>query len=52
MTSLMVAQRLGFEPYANATPLELRSTDSDEQVEVVIRGAYRQILGNEHLMSS
>jgi hypothetical protein len=32
----MVAQRLGFEPYANATPLELRSTDSDEQVEVVI----------------
>jgi len=52
MTSLMAAQRLGFEPYNGSPRLELRATDSDEQVEVVIRGAYRQILGNEHLMSS
>jgi len=52
MTSLIAAQRLGFEPYNGSPRLELRSTDSDEQVEVVIRGAYRQILGNEHLMSS
>jgi len=38
MTSLIAAQRLGFEPYNGSPRLELRSTDSDEQVEVVIRG--------------
>lgn len=51
MTSLMAAQRLGFEPYVGADPVELRDNWTEEDVETVIRAAYRQILGNDHLMS-
>ncbi len=37
----------------NATaPTELRSTSSLEEVEAVIRAAYKQVLGNAHLMES
>lgn len=52
MTSLLAARRLGVEPYVSVSPVELRPTSSDEDIEVVIRAAYRQVLGNEHLMSS
>lgn len=50
MTSLATAQRLGIEPFAGSEPLELREHWTEEEVEVVIRAAYRQVLGNEHLM--
>lgn len=52
MTSLFAAQRLGFEPYASSSPVELRPNSSEEDIEVAIRAAYRQVLGNDHLMSS
>lgn len=52
MSSLTAAQRLGFEPYVSATPVELRGARTAEDVEAVIRAAYRQVMGNEHLMSS
>lgn len=51
MASLTAAQRLGFEPFVEATPVELRPNWTEEDVEVVVRAAYRQVLGNEHLMS-
>jgi phycocyanin-associated rod linker protein len=51
MTSLTAAQRLGFEPFVNATPVELRGSRTQEQADVAIRAAYRQVLGNDHLMS-
>ncbi|WP_013321747.1 phycobilisome linker polypeptide [Gloeothece verrucosa] len=51
MTSLTAAQRLGFEPFVESAPVELRPNRTEEDVEVVIRAAYRQVLGNEHLMS-
>jgi phycocyanin-associated rod linker protein len=49
MTSLAAAQRLGFEPYSDVAPLEL-SNPAEENVDVIIRAIYRQVLGNEHLM--
>jgi phycocyanin-associated rod linker protein len=52
MTSLTAAQRLGFEPFVESAPVELRPHWSEEDVEVVIRAAYRQVLGNQHLMSN
>lgn len=51
MTSLATAQRLGIVPFAESSPVELRDNASPEEVEVVIRAAYRQVLGNEHLMN-
>lgn len=51
MTSLTAAQRLGFEPFVTSSPVELRSNWTEEEAEVAIRSAYRQVLGNEHLMS-
>jgi phycocyanin-associated rod linker protein len=52
MTSLLAAQRLGFEPYVASAPVELRPHWTEEDVEVIIRAAYRQVMGNDHLMSS
>ena len=37
MTSLKAAQRLGFEPFVNGTPVELRGNWTEEQAETVIR---------------
>lgn len=51
MTSLTAAQRLGFEPFVESAPVELRPNWTEEDVEIVIRATYRQVLGNEHLMS-
>ncbi|MCU0533836.1 MAG: phycobilisome linker polypeptide [Hydrococcus sp. Prado102] len=51
MTSLTAAQRLGFEPYVTVSPVELRPNATEEDTEVVIRAAYRQVMGNDHLMS-
>ncbi len=51
MTSLTAAQRLGFEPFVNMTPVELRGNWTEKQADIAIRAAYRQVLGNDHLMS-
>ena len=52
MSSLTAAQRLGFEPYVSADPVELRGNRTAEQVDAVIRAAYRQVLGNDHIMAN
>lgn len=52
MTSSMAARQLGFEPFAGNLPVELRNNWSDTDVQVVIRAAYRQVFGNEHIMAS
>ncbi len=52
MTSAMTATLLGFEPFNAAEPIELRSLDNDAEVQAVIYAAYRQVLGNEHVMKS
>ena len=52
MTSLVTAQRLGIEPFSEAAPVELRPYASRADIEIVIQAAYRQVLGNIHLMAS
>ena len=52
MTSPMAATQLGFEPFAATSPTELRANWSEGDVQAVINAAYRQVLGNEHLMQS
>jgi phycocyanin-associated rod linker protein len=52
MISSMTARQLGIEPFASTSPVELRSYASEADVQAVIGAAYRQVLGNEHLMQS
>ena len=51
MTSLIAAQRLGYEPFVASEPVELRDNWTEGDVEAVIRAAYCQVMGNDHLMS-
>jgi phycocyanin-associated rod linker protein len=52
MTSSMTARQLGFEPFAGNSPVELRTNWSDNDVKTLVRAAYRQVFGNEHIMES
>jgi phycocyanin-associated rod linker protein len=50
MAGLQEAGRLGIKPFEEAAPVELRLNWSQDDVQAVISAAYRQVLGNEHLM--
>lgn len=52
MISSTTARQLGIEPYGSTSPVELRSNPSRDDLQAVITAAYRQVLGNEHLMQS
>ncbi len=52
MAALGEASRLGIEPFDAASRVELRSPRTEGDVQAVILAAYRQVLGNEHLMES
>jgi phycocyanin-associated rod linker protein len=52
MTSSTAARQLGFEPFTETSPVELRPNWTEEDVQTLIRAAYRQVFGNEHLMES
>jgi phycocyanin-associated rod linker protein len=52
MTSSMTARQLGFEPFAGKSPVEQRSNWSENDVQTLVRAAYRQVFGNEHIMES
>lgn len=52
MTSPMAATRLGFEPFVNNSPVELRPNWTGADVIAVITAANRQVFGNDHLMAS
>lgn len=52
MVSLQEAGRLGIKPLEEAAPVELRPNWTPEDAQAVIAAAYRQVLGNEHLMAS
>lgn len=51
MTSLVSAQRLGISAFFDEAPLELRPRFTDGEATAVIRAVYRQVLGNDHLLS-
>ncbi|MDZ8024569.1 MAG: phycobilisome rod-core linker polypeptide [Nostoc sp. SerVER01] len=50
MAALGQAARLGIEPFENSGIVELRPDRTEADVAVVIRAAYRQILGNAYLL--
>jgi phycocyanin-associated rod linker protein len=50
MAGLQEAGRLGIKPFEEAEPVELRPNGTQDDVQAVIWAAYRQVLGNEHLM--
>ncbi len=51
MTST-AARQLGFEPFAESAPVELRSNWTEDDIQAVIHAAYRQVFGNDYLMQS
>lgn len=52
MTSLDSARRLGFSAFNQAAPLEWRPNASQGELDAIVRAVYRQVLGNDHIMSS
>jgi phycocyanin-associated rod linker protein len=52
MAGLQEAGRLGIKPFEEADVVELRPHWSEADAQAVIRAAYRQVLGNDHLMKS
>lgn len=52
MAITAAASRLGTEAFSDSPKVELRTNGSKEEVEVVIRAVYRQLLGNDYLMAS
>ncbi|MEM9535906.1 MAG: phycobilisome rod-core linker polypeptide [Cyanobacteria bacterium P01_A01_bin.3] len=46
------SSRLGYAPYANSTPIEVWPGQSDADKNIAIRAAYKQVLGNAHVMDS
>ncbi|MGD1859528.1 MAG: phycobilisome rod-core linker polypeptide [Leptolyngbyaceae cyanobacterium] len=52
MTSATSARLLGFEPFAQSPPTELRTKATESDIEAVIWAAYRQVFGNDHLMQA
>ncbi|MGA7938246.1 MAG: phycobilisome rod-core linker polypeptide [Kovacikia sp.] len=52
MAGLQEAGRLGIKPFEETEPVELRPKWTQDEAQAVIAAAYRQVLGNEHLMQS
>lgn len=52
MAGLQEAGKLGIQPFDESQPAELRPKWTQDEAKAVIRAAYRQVLGNEHLMQS
>jgi phycocyanin-associated rod linker protein len=50
MASLQAAGKFGIKPFDEAEMVELRPNWTQGEVQSVISAAYRQVLGNEHLM--
>lgn len=52
MAITTAASRLGTSTFAETAPVELRPNATAEDVEIVIRAVYRQLLGNDYIMAS
>lgn len=52
MAGVKESGRLGISAFDEAEPVELRPNWTDDDVNAVIWAAYRQVLGNEHIMQS
>lgn len=52
MAGIKESGRLGISAFQETERVELRPNWSEDDVSAVIRAAYRQVLGNEHIMQS
>ncbi|MFQ4145553.1 phycobilisome linker polypeptide [Chlorogloeopsis sp. ULAP02] len=52
MAITAAASRLGTEAFSDTAKVELRPYASRNDVEIVIRAVYRQVLGNDYIMAS
>ena len=52
MAITTAASRLGTSAFSETAPVELRSSATKEEVDLVIWSVYRQLLGNDYLMKS
>ncbi|MEL6453587.1 MAG: phycobilisome rod-core linker polypeptide, partial [Cyanobacteria bacterium J06623_5] len=52
MAITTAAARLGTTPFTEQAPIELRPSYSDGEARTVINAVYRQVLGNDYLMSA
>lgn len=52
MAGVKESGRLGISAFGDVKPVELRPNWTDDDINAVIWAAYRQILGNEHIMQS
>lgn len=52
MAITAAASRLGTEPFSDSRRVELRPKASREDVEMVIKAVYRQVLGNDYILAS
>ncbi|MEH2147033.1 phycobilisome linker polypeptide [Nostoc sp.] len=52
MAITTAASRLGTEPFSDQSPVELRPNASKEDIERVIAAVYRQVLGNNYILTS
>ncbi len=52
MTSATSARLLGFEPFAQCSPTELRANATEADIQAVIWAAYRQVFGNDHVLKA
>ncbi|MGF1518624.1 MAG: phycobilisome rod-core linker polypeptide [Nodosilinea sp.] len=52
MAVTTAAGRLGVSPYSESMQVELRPNWTQDDVEAVIRAAYRQVFGNQYIMAS
>ena len=52
MSITVAAPRLGTSAFSDMSPVELRPQWQKEDAERVIRAVYRQVLGNDYIMSS
>jgi phycocyanin-associated rod linker protein len=52
MAITTAASRLGTEPFSESRPVEKRPNASKQEIELVIRAVYRQVLGNDYVLAS
>lgn len=52
MAVTTAASRLGVSAFSDSEPIELRPNWSKEDAQIAIRAVYRQVLGNDYIMSS
>lgn len=52
MAITVAASRLGTAPFSEQAPFELRQNFNEDDLQAVIRAVYRQVIGNDYILSN